>query len=59
MTTDRRDFLKLATTGAVAAGVMGAETARAAVGAPAPAIIPTRLPDGGTPGSVDPESGGA
>ena len=29
MTTDRRDFLKLATTGAVAAGVLGAVTATA------------------------------
>ena len=53
MTTGRRDFLKLATTGAVAAGVLGAATARAST--PAPAIAASRLPDGGTPGSVDPE----
>lgn len=53
MTTDRRDFLKLATTGAVAAGVLRAVTATAVRAAPA--IVPSRLPDGGTPGSVDPE----
>ncbi len=40
MTTDRRDLLKLATTGEVAAGVLAAETARAAAStyASAPAL---------------------
>jgi len=53
MGTDRRDFLKLATTGAVVAGVLGAEPARAT--SLAPAVISPGLPDGGTPGSVTPE----
>lgn len=58
MATDRRDFLKLAGGGAVAAGVLGATTtAQAASSARRAPAISTSLgtPDGATPGSVDPE----
>lgn len=53
MGTDRRDFLRLATTGAVVASVLGSESARAT--SPAPALVSRSMPNGGTPGSVTPE----
>ncbi len=58
MNTDRRDFLKLATSGAAAAGILGAGSAAAAAttaaSASALATAPSR-PRGATPGSLDPE----
>ena len=58
MTTDRRDFLKLATSGAAAAGILGAGSAASAAttatSAPALATAPSR-PRGATPGTLDPE----